>query len=73
MIEIGKRYRHFKGFQVKVIAVAMHTETKEELVIYEEENSGQVWARPKAMFLSKVDKNKYPTSTQDDRFVKIDD
>lgn len=73
MIEVGKFYRHFKGFKIKVLALAKHTEREEELVIYEELDSKKIWARPKEMFLSKVDKEKYPNVEQIYRFEKSDD
>ncbi len=62
-IKIGGKYTHYKNHLVRVIGVALHTETKEELVIYEklEEykgyKKGQLWARPKGMFLEKVQIN----------------
>ena len=51
-MEPGK-YKHFKGTVYTVLGVAKHSETQEELVIYEHDN--QIWARPKAMFLETVE------------------
>ncbi|MBI4034822.1 MAG: DUF1653 domain-containing protein [Candidatus Chisholmbacteria bacterium] len=45
-------YRHFKGQRYKVIGVAKHSETLEELVVYKDEKS--LWVRPKKMFEGKV-------------------
>lgn len=45
---VGATYRHFKGNKYKVIAVAKHTETEEELVIYTD--GTHTWARPKRMW-----------------------
>jgi len=58
-IRVGK-YKHYKGKFYKVIGVARHSETLEELVIYralyEDEKFGKnaLWARPKKMFLEYV-------------------
>lgn len=68
---VGKTYKHFKGSLHKVIAIAKHTETEEKLVIYTHDD--QIWARPYDMFISKVDKEKYPLVTQEYRFELIDD
>ncbi len=59
-LKIGDLYRHFKGTLYRVIALARHTETDEELVVYQAAEGGTVYARPKAMFLSPIDKEKYP-------------
>ena len=67
-------YRHFKGNHYRVLKVAQHTETNEELVIYEcieGDNIGRVFARPLEMFLSEVDHEKYPDVTQKMRFELI--
>ena len=62
---IGKRFRHFKGNVYVVTNVAVHSETEELVVIYEsEENKNLVWVRPLEMFLSEVDKEKYPNINQ---------
>ena len=60
--QIGDVYTHFKGMKIYIVDLAYHTETKECLVIYKHEDT--TWARPLEMFLSKVDKNKYPNVTQ---------
>ncbi len=52
-MKLGK-YQHFKGGQYKVIGVAKHSETLEELVIYREIPDGRFWVRPVKMFLEKV-------------------
>ena len=50
----GAKYRHFKGGEYELIAVARHSENNEELVIYRSLKDGQVWARPKTMFTGKA-------------------
>ena len=69
-IKKGDKFRHFKGTVYTVIALAKHTETEEELVIYRDEQ-GSTWARPVDMFCSLVDTEKYPQATQKYRFEKI--
>ena len=51
-IELGK-YEHFKGNIYNVIGVGKHSETLEELVIYQSEK-GDIWIRPMEMFKEMV-------------------
>lgn len=67
--QVGEIYQHFKGNIIKIIAIGIHTETKEEMVVYEHDND--IWIRPMEMFLSKVDREKYPDVKQEYRFKKI--
>ena len=68
-IKINGIYRHFKGDYYLVVDIALHSETKEELVIYRAlYGDNKLYARPKAMFLEKVDRNKYPNVKQEYRF-----
>lgn len=57
----GKLVRHFKNKYYMIVDIATHTETGEELVIYKAMyGENKIYARPLDMFLSKVDKVKYP-------------
>lgn len=69
MILEGKKYRHFKGGEYKVLAIAKHSETEEDLVVYKALYAPyQTWVRPIEMFEEEVNKSDY----QGPRFVKID-
>ncbi len=65
-------YEHFKGNKYVVMGVGKHTETDECMVIYYElNNENNIYVRPLDMFLSKVDKEKYPDSKKEYRFTFI--
>ena len=71
-VEIGGMYRHFKGKQYQVLHIATHTETGEKMVIYQAlYDDYAIYARPYDMFVSKVDKDKYPDMYWEYRFERM--
>ena len=80
-IRAGDIVRHFKRewvsdetseYLYKVLAFAQHTETGEKLVIYQALYAPfKICARPYAMFMSEVDRQKYPDIKQQYRFEKV--
>ena len=72
-IALGE-YRHFKGGTVKVIGIARHSETLEELVVYEalyecrSFGRGSLWVRPKRIFVEEIEHH----GTRMPRFQRIE-
>ena len=55
MLKLGI-YKHYKGNEYKVVAVAKNSETTEDLVVYRDiEDKNKIWARPLKMFLENVE------------------
>lgn len=58
MIKEGKRYRHFKGNEYLVLHLAKHSETEEDMVVYQALYGERgIWVRPLTMFLEQVEIN----------------
>jgi len=55
-LKTGKIYRHFKGNNYLVLHLAKHSETLEDLVVYQALYGEKgIWVRPLSMFLEKVE------------------
>ena len=68
-LKLKRVYRHFKGDYYQVEDLVNDSETGEEYVIYRKlYGDGSLWLRPKGMFLSEVDREKYPDCPQRYRF-----
>lgn len=79
----GDVVRHFKRetlsqeeldrnmYLYRIVGIAEHSETKEKLMVYKAlYDKDFMCARPLEMFMSKVDREKYPDIKQEYRFEK---
>ena len=65
----GRTFRHFKGDMYLILEIAEDTETGNTIVVYKAlYGDNKVYTREISMFLSKVDKEKYPNAEQEYRF-----
>ena len=82
----GKIVQHFKRellsaeerstsmYLYEILCTAVHTETEQQLVVYRAlYGDKKVYARPLEMFISPVDREKYPQIKQAFRFEPIND
>ena len=62
-------YHHFKGNLYRLITVARHSETLEDMVVYQAlYGEGGYWVRPAAMWEEYVEKDEY----KGPRFIRVE-
>jgi hypothetical protein len=63
-IVVGATYKHYKNKLYRVHGIVRHSETLEELVLYEalyQNSLGKMWVRPKEMFIEHIILDGKPT------------
>lgn len=72
-IKPNTRLRHFKHKEYIFLFKAEHTETGEMMAIYQAQyGEKKIYAGPYEMFVSEVDREKYPDVKQKYRFEEIE-
>ncbi|MGE5381734.1 MAG: DUF1653 domain-containing protein [Methylocystaceae bacterium] len=69
-LNIGGKYRHFKGNEYRVLFLAKHSETEEDMVVYQALYGDRlIWVRPLSMFLDQKEVN----GALVDRFTELEE
>lgn len=56
-IKKGSIYKHYKGNIYKIIEFAKHSETMEDMIVYQSLENGDIWVRPKYMWNEIINNN----------------
>ena len=67
----GDTVQHFKGGFYKIVAIGTNTETEEKMIVYQSLKDKKIWIRPYNMFISKVNRKKYPNAEHPYRFIRV--
>ena len=66
-IKVGQRYRHFKGGEYEIVAMALQEDTLLPVVVYRSLSKGLIWVRTVEDFMQVIDRDVYTGP----RFMKI--
>ena len=71
-VKENETYKHFKGHTYRINTIAKDSNDLKEKVVYQNDDTKEVWVRDYSEFISKVDKEKYPNVKQKYRFEKVE-
>jgi hypothetical protein len=54
-LKVGQIWQHYKGKHYKMLVFCTHSETGEELVVYQRQEDGNTFARPVDLFFQDVE------------------
>lgn len=69
MIKPNQLYKHYKGGVYKILCLAKESDSSDDMVIYQSQDTGLIWARKLHIFSENIEFD----NTQRPRFLLIDD